>query len=584
MMGDADPMIGKIDKWVADGALSRENILWRLDERIKTTLAIYLYEKRALEAVFMSACHLTDSCDGDVLSRASFLSLLHVKGDFPRGLEGVGAGRIIYDCISYLAMLPFPPHGQAKVDELSIVQLTRGLAWALPDRAGYIVEESSSSRMRTRFDHHRLLFQSLATITTPSTVQEDVRDSARALARSSASDIPKESRDLCSLNHDDDGDEIYHDLLDILYATQEIQHPGITPVPRDAFRAVAKQIKARAGLPDLHALAIPVPRFRTLVKALLWLQFEHEIDENAMEVEQFEDAAQAICRAFMLGQDQGTDRTASEGFITWPSFSHALRTAAPHLFDPFYHILSLTFLGEPNPIGVLDAMEPPPVVDHVVLTQPRAGQIVSFLAHSIYTGYLKRKVRYIRPLFISPATLIQIISDCAKDAIVLISGSTVTPGSTKGELCIFGLFTPAPRKDRFCIQAPDAVDSLNAGQQQCMLFQLAPVQDVFRGVVGAAGWDNINVHGIQTLVFGRSGGAGDQEGGVVLSLRNNLSRGEILHVGSGPVVEADRVGNGISYRANPCRGDWKSGFIVQNIEVWSEVEDSRAPSASSSDE
>ncbi len=257
-----------INDWIDHDMLSKDAILGRLDRRIQGSYAIREEEKKALEEVFQSVCN-----EKGYLTEAAFISLLQAKPGLPQSPGGTDAGKILYACLVHLSTLPFPcrPDDSATqtAEDLSLAQLTRSLVWILPDRYGYIIEEGSASRMRTKADHRRLLFQSLASSTHAAPIDPE---RARELALGNAFDIDREDlREFCSTNHDDDGDEIYHDLLDILYSTQEVKNPCIASVPRDAFRPIAKRIAATNEVTSLHSLAIPAESFVALVRVLAGL-------------------------------------------------------------------------------------------------------------------------------------------------------------------------------------------------------------------------------------------------------------------------------------------------------------------------
>ncbi|KAI0128148.1 hypothetical protein F4776DRAFT_629392 [Hypoxylon sp. NC0597] len=569
-MGNEDWAQDKINAWLAQGDLAPEHVILRLDKNVEGSYAIQQDEREPLQAAFASASTPAPSGNDRVLTESSFVSLLHAKAALPRCPDGVAAGRIIYETLGYLSTLPFPrrnSQSQSQGDGLSLAQIKRALAWALPDRWRHIVEQGNFSRIRTGHDRQRLLFQSLATGTAPSSTQDEIRTRARSLARRHAFDVPEMFSDFSVVNNDEDGDEIYHDLLDILYSTQEVKDISLSPVHRDAFRNIAKQIKGEEQIPELHTLAIPAQRFKDLVKVLLALQTEPINEGDIVKPSEFEDAAQAVCAAF----------TREDGVITWPSFSHALENSAPHLLDPLYRLLSLALLGKGSPIEVLDAPEAPSEVpEGSILTLPRASQIVSIFAETFDAGALQRIAHYTSPRLTAPSTFIQAIQNVPDEAIVLFSGRTTAEASArKGELCIFGLFSPAPKKDGSRIQSTTEIDPDNAGQQSCALFQLAPVQDVFRGVVGAAGWSLVtDAEGRESVVFGQTGAAEspeEQKGGMTLTLRDGLQRAEIRHWGKGVDEDTNESrAEGIVYKANSRRGDWALEFAVENIEIWSE--------------
>lgn len=241
-----------IDDWVAKGMLSKVFILGRLDQSIADSVAFSEEELSALKRVFQTVC----SSDG-LLTEAAFISLLQTGSTLPQSPEGIKVGKILYKSLAYLGNLPFldSPERTVFQNGISLEQLTRSLVWALPGRYRYIIEEGNFSRMRSKADHRRLVFQSLgsATHATPYNNED-----ARKLARQGAFDVDRDDcMDFCSINRDDDGDEIYHDLLDVLYATQEEKDPGLAPAPRDAFRPVAKRIATDHDLPSLYHIGIP---------------------------------------------------------------------------------------------------------------------------------------------------------------------------------------------------------------------------------------------------------------------------------------------------------------------------------------
>ncbi|KAI3316585.1 hypothetical protein HD806DRAFT_552189 [Xylariaceae sp. AK1471] len=526
----------KIDAWVRQGALTKEHIMVRLDERIKSTYAIRNEEKLILDGIFGSlGTH--DNCGASgapLLTEFAFINLLHSKAALPHSAEGSQAGKVIYDSIAFLSTLPFPSKTKSKPrgtilqppQGLSREELVRGLVWALPDRAKSFIEEGPDACFRTEADHHRLIFQSLAMAV------HDHRPSNSTLR--------------CSLKHDGDGDEIYHDLLDVLYSTQEINHPSHSPIHRDTLRSVAKRISAENNVTSLYELAIPIDRFEILAKLLLALQFKPPAEPAG-----FNSAARALSACFSQGQGSSV-----AGVITWPMFERGLRDDAPYLFAPFYRLLSTTFLNKSSTIDVLDASEvpPPPGKGAVILTRPLQSQLSTFLAASVYFGWLYRAHHFAiesvdRP---TPAVLMSAMQAVPDEAILLVSGRLES-----GEPCTFGLFSPQPRSDAASIQTD--VNPHNAGQERCGLFQLEPIHGVFKGVVGRPGWSIIDNGG--SITFG-------QGGGMALALEDGLRRAVVRH-------QSDEDGDNVrtmAYAPSTWRGDWSTEFDVTEIEIWSERE------------
>jgi hypothetical protein len=533
----------KIAAWSGQGELTKERIMARLDDSIKSSYAIRDEEKPVLDGIFESLAAHGDNnvaSNASLLTESVFISLLHTKVALPRSADGSQAVRIIYDSIAYLSTVPFVRKPRSTMSRssqgLSRDELVRSLAWALPDRAKSFIEEGPDACFRTEVDHHRLIFQSLAT----------------AIHDNSSYNNPELSR---SSKHDGDGDEIYHDLLDVLYSTQEIKHPGVSPVHRETLRSVAKRISAENDVASLHELAIPIDRFEVLAKLLLALQFTPPAEPS-----DFNSAARALSACFSQGQAKGSSAV---GVITWPMFERGLRDHAPYLFAPFYRLLSTTFFDKSSTIDILDASEVPSPLPPgkgngaVILTRPLQSQLSTFLEASVYFGWLYRAHYFAiasggadRPTAAALMSAVQAVPD---EAILVVSGT-----SESGEPCTFGLFSPRPRSDGASIQTD--VNPDNAGQERCVLFQLQPMHMVFKGVVGRPGWNIVNGDDNDgSVTFG-------QGGGMVLALNDGLRRATVRHQSGG---EGDNKGT-LAYTTSTWRGDWSTEFDVTGIEIWSE--------------
>ncbi|CRG83594.1 hypothetical protein PISL3812_00948 [Talaromyces islandicus] len=522
-----------IDDWVARGMLSKEFILGRVDQNIEESVAFAEEELAALKRNFQTVC----STDG-VLTEAAFISLLQTKSTLPQSLEGIKVGKILYTSLTYLGNLPFPnnPERTAVQNGISLKQLTRSLVWALPTRDRYIISEGNFSRMRTKADHRRLVFQSLASAA-HATPYDD--EGARELALQDAFDVDREDcMDFCSSNHDDDGDEIYHDLLDVLYSTQERKHPGLAPAPRDAFRAVAKRIAADNDIPSLYHIGIPADEFFSLAKLLLALQFEPA--ETGVDLNQFDMAATSVCATF--SEPKNTE------IITWPTFNRVLKEITPYLFDPLYQMLSGTFLDNSSSFEYCLTGSEPPRKFGCILTLPLSTQLSTFLVGCTYFGDFERIQHYIPSNRPTAGVFIDAVETVPDQAFILLSGTTEA-----GTSHTFGVFSPKPLADGANVQ--NHVIPNHIGLEPCSIFQLNPVQDFFRGVMGKPGWTVNN----GTVMFG-------QGYGVVMTLKDDMRRAEISH----HVAKAS--GDEGSFRSNKARGNWTLELEIAEIEIWSEVE------------
>lgn len=489
----------KIDDWIAQGMMEKVPIMERLDLNIQNSHAIREEEKAAFKEIFAR---------NTILTKPAFVSLLATRGTLPHSLEGVEAGEIIYDSIAYLASLPFPQYPEAddQPDGLASNQLMRGLAWAIPGRYAYIVEEGPDTRERTESDRWRLIFQSLASVTDVETASSD----------------------------DNDDDEIYQDLLDVVYSTQEVKDPGKGPLPRDWFRSIAKSLKSKNNNPSLNELGIPIQRFVALVRCLLALQFDSAIDISPLN-----GAAQSIVSSFLQKPD--------DQVITWRMFEYGMRNVAPYLLDSYYRLLSQTFLGTPSPLHILDTATVPPATEGVALALPLQSQLVTFLAGSVAFESFTRMHHYDVSNLPTSTALVNTMQAVPDEALLALFGKDMTTGVP----CTFGLFSPKPKADGSSIQTNIIPD--HVGYERCALFQLTPVQGVYRGVVGKPGW----IVDDKSVTFG-------QGSGVVLSLKDNLTHAEVRH----EIANADAIAS--TYEPNSWRENWVINFEVSEIEIWSE--------------
>ncbi|KAK0709924.1 hypothetical protein B0T26DRAFT_679275 [Lasiosphaeria miniovina] len=548
----------QISDWVVQGALGKEAVWERVDKAVEGSYNFPFGGEP--KPILASLFHSLSTSEG-LLTEATFIGLLQTKVDLPRSPDGVIVGKILFSSLAYLSTVPFPsstttapPRGR-----LSLAQLARALVWIVPDNYGYIVEEGNFSRQRSKADHRRLIFQSLA-----SRLDREPHydaENARRLALHNAFEVEYEARrEYCALNHDGDGDEIYHDLLDVLYGTQIKHDPRYAPVHRDDFRPVAKQIAAENDLDRLYALGIPVDRFVALVKLLLDFQFtqsdENDDENRDLGPSRFDAAARSVCAAFHHQNAVQGDDGATSAVITWPMFDHGLKNVAPYLFDPLYHIISTVFMGKRGP-GIsylLDA--PSPLPSGTPLTMVLLSQLTTFLGGSADFASFRRTLHYSASddLPKTASELIKAMEAISEEAVMMLSARS--EGS--GETYVFGVFSYKPQQDVGSIQT-NVIPSY-VGQERCAIFQLAPVQDIFRGVVGKPGW---TVTGSDTVVFGQPGG-----GGVVLMLEDGLRSVDIAH--QVPITEGDGNSGGYVYEPNVWRGNWSTSLHNSDIEIWTD--------------
>lgn len=203
--------------------------------------------------------------------------------------------------------------------------------------------------MRTPADGRRLLFQSLATLSVPSPDSPSKEDARRGYARRNAFDaqharkylgIGEEEmeemlRDWCKCNRDEDGDEMWHDLLDVLHACVPENYPYASR--RESLRPLAKEI---GGGVVFHEIAVEKRVLRGLVRGVLRLQFEvGEEEMDAGELETMDEQVESALATFICEDEElASAYPSSLDIIAWPAFDHALRHL-PHLFDPVHRVL-----------------------------------------------------------------------------------------------------------------------------------------------------------------------------------------------------------------------------------------------------
>lgn len=167
----------------------------------------------------------------------------------------------------HLATFPFRLTQQNST--LSYRQLSRSLFWLLPEPAGLLFGGSAAGdriavRARTPTDTRRLLFESLAD--TPSQSLRIYNESlANEVEEQKGEGLDDVSINFAVTNYDRDGDQLYHDILDVFSATQPVDFPYGGHY-RDDFRQCAKRLHI---YPSLDQLQIPKNRLEKILRLLI---------------------------------------------------------------------------------------------------------------------------------------------------------------------------------------------------------------------------------------------------------------------------------------------------------------------------
>ena len=122
---------------------------------------------------------------------------------------------------------------------------------------------------------------------------------------------------------DDWGDEIYHDMLDVLVTSQPSPSYAARGELRDSFRPLASSL--HRGAPLLRELTIPVQTLRVFVKFLIYHTFGVSNDALPTGDDKYDLAVECIMRAFKFDFEVGVD---------WFMFEEGCRAAVSALAIP----------------------------------------------------------------------------------------------------------------------------------------------------------------------------------------------------------------------------------------------------------
>ncbi|KAJ5092013.1 hypothetical protein NUU61_006883 [Penicillium alfredii] len=518
-----------VDEWIAQGHFTTERVLKQLAELAGGHGYLDDEARETLKKNFESVA--TDEAGTQRLTEPGFISLLKSFNALPPALEEE-AGPILYRCLHYLSIYPYrhehPP-------SLTFPELTRALGWLkpFPDSLSFNVF-ADSGRSLTPADCKRILFQGLATDRNGDRLPFD-RDEWRRQARRRAFDFTDEKRHWVQLeavmNCDDWGDEMYADLVHVLFSAQPELPLPTAGAQRDSFRPLAARLHAGA-LPLYHFTVSP-ERLRPFIRLLLFNFFGLHDRVKCVLPRDLDDTTECILRAFVQNSDVG---------VNWPMFDDGFMVA-PTLLIPLYRILS----------AFSETQLPPS--NELVRRLSKPGRLFNVpVMIQISTIFGLEDVLYIdecRLLWSHDAArdqanaseLATVISKPELPVLILVSGKD----TQTHEKYMFGAFIPCPSEDCKRIQP-----KRNDDHPICSLFELCPVQDVYGGSLECPAW-TISDDGISF---------GDPQTGVALVVNNSLSRATFTQVLDG---EDEPI-----YYPTVWRGNRRVDIKLEGIEVWCE--------------
>jgi hypothetical protein len=301
--------------WVSVGAMAPEAIFARLDERVARSFddAEAVALSRNFEAVCDAHGHMFEP-----QFTTFVVSKSRVSPDLTKAIH------ILFNSLCYLSQVPLQTASPPPV-HLTLNGLKRALMWILPSKEQSVCIADVNERVRSPTDYLRLIFQSMATSDEKIKVPLPLR-TVQSLAVFDTTTVPTEQiysfRDH-SQHFDQDGDEMFHDVMDILWSTQPHIPIGHAEPIRDAFRPLAK--KLHEGAPSLYELVITSLRLKSFLSLLVATSF----DEAPLAMTQdLELVTQCIAASFhqrqVLDQHNGQTIGVSNGSVTWPMFHFAV--------------------------------------------------------------------------------------------------------------------------------------------------------------------------------------------------------------------------------------------------------------------
>ena len=280
-----------VKRWTEAGLFAPEKVLDRLAAAIIRSgfSRSAIDHNRGLQDVFLSFA--VDIDGRRRLTKAAFVRFLQSTGELSTSRTGTEGGDILFDSLFYLSQVPFPsPQGTPTPAGLTYDEMMRGFGFLLSDATDFLTPgmlgDTVESRARTLSDMKRLLFQSLATTREGRNLPYNVQE-AKRVSWINAQDA-WEHQQFVGPNYDEHGDEIFHDVLQVLLETLPHYSVGTLGATREQLLPVAHELHDKNIL-HLHHLTIPPARLKALVKTLLLGQFTPESRNQAEDAGKFPD-------------------------------------------------------------------------------------------------------------------------------------------------------------------------------------------------------------------------------------------------------------------------------------------------------
>ncbi|KAH8893858.1 hypothetical protein GQ53DRAFT_859825 [Thozetella sp. PMI_491] len=263
----------EVREWEAQGLLTPDQILKRIDKRVQEILSGHLSQSEHdhLEQNLDAICDGESSTEeGELLvDPSAFTEFLIYRNSDDIAQVVAKVAPLLLRMLVYMSNYPLAPPAAGHLTKSGF---RRAIVHATPRLAQYFIDSGNYSRERTLADIRRLVFQGLACHGPGLAAHNEAHWTAKAQQRATEQGV---NEDAVLVNRDGDGDEIYHDLLDFLFSTQPEKSPWYAPCHRDGFRGFAKTLR---WSPPLHELMIPRDVVETLAELARGLEEESHRD------------------------------------------------------------------------------------------------------------------------------------------------------------------------------------------------------------------------------------------------------------------------------------------------------------------
>ena len=333
-----------VDAWARDGLMTPEIILERLTHCMRSSFSS---TNEMVEITFDRFSNTTT--EPKVLPQSSLLALF-ASADTPLTLFP-DIIPLLHRSLLYAAGIPFhnlllgapaepsPP--------LTLAQFRRALGWLLPENKYLCYPMGSRCRARTPADERRALFQSLARGTDGARLPHDEGE-ARRRATQRAVDFPwwrESEREDARENRDDEGDEMFHHVLEVLAFCMPWDWDDYIPFAQPGVEKLLPLAHALHGDEvRLHHLSIDRADFRALVRWLVFLQVNLEGVGEEERLRGLDEVVECVVRTFC--------RDATAG-VTYEMFEDgvAMLVSVTCLFVCFRSVWLIWGLGSPTPFA-----------------------------------------------------------------------------------------------------------------------------------------------------------------------------------------------------------------------------------------